>query len=256
MPMIARIEQLGRIHRRGNWLMGCGIALAVVLLLVIGGVVYVSMNIRGWTASGMDKAFTAMVDQLPLEDAEKARTQIVVDDFIARFRDGSVSMQQLAMVFKEVTESPVLPAGVAMAVGQAYFGPSGLDQAEKMEGRTQMLRIAHGLKNQSIKPEDLPSLFGPLEATTGGPDVIQFDLNGTQVRLKSPKITTDEELRAFIEHARASADAAGLSPTPPAFDLAVELDRAIRRAMGEPVDEPIEPGVIPAPAETPDTPEP
>lgn len=248
MPMIARIERLGRIHRRGNWLMGCGIALAVVLLLVIGGVIYVSMNIRGWTASGMDKAFTAMIDQLPLDDAEKARTQIVVDDFITRFRDGSVSMQQLAMVFKEVTESPVLPAGVAMAVGQAYFGPSTLSEEEKTEGRTQVLRIAHGLKDKSIRPDDLPTVFAPLRAGAGDRDVIQFDLNGQQIRLKSPKIVTAEELRAFTEQARDSADAAGLSPTPPAFDLAQELDRAIRRALGEPVDEPYEPGVIPAPA--------
>ncbi len=254
--LAGRIERMGRIHRRGNWLLGCGIALAVVLLLLIGAGVFIAMNWRGWTAGGMRQGVTAMIDQLPVDDAEKAEAQAVVDDFVDRFEAGQISVQQLGLVMQEIAESPVLPAGMAMGVSQAYFKDSGLTEAEKSEGQTQVARIAHGLTSNAVTQDDLRAVLGPIEAGAGNQDVIQFQLGNRQIRLKTPNTVTDDELRAFIVKAREQADSSGLPPTPPTFDLSGELDRAIRTALGEQVDGSVDGGVIILPAEPESAPEP
>lgn len=239
-----------RATRTGNWLMGCGIALAVIVLLVIGVGVFVAMNWRGWAASGMDAAFDSLIVEMPIDDEQKARTEAVVDDFIGRFRDGSISLQQMTLVMKEVAESPVLPAGIAMGVGQSYFKESGLTEAQKADGMTQVRRVAQGLSEQTIDPSELRDVLAPLRAEPSDTQAIQFDMNGERIRIKAPKAATDDDLLAFIEQARAIADQYAILPDPPAIDLATELDLAIRRALGEPIDAPIEPGEIPAPVET------
>lgn len=254
--LAGRIERLGRVHRRGNWLMGCGIALAIFLLLLIGIGVFVAMNWRGWAAGGMRQGMTAAIAELPIDDAERAETQAVVDDFVNRFEAGDISMQQLALVMKEITESPVMPAGMAMGVSQAYFKGSGLTEEEKADGRTQIARIAHGMASNAVSQNELRTILTPIEAAAGDRDVIQFQLGNRQIRLKAPTIVTDDELRAFIAQAREQADSRDLPPTPPTFDLSGELDRAIRTALGEQVDGPVDGGVMEVPASTENTPHP
>ena len=235
--------------RRGDWLMGCGIALAVVVLLIAGTVVFVAMNWRGWAASGMDTAFTKMIAEMPLEDEQRARTEAVADDFVARFRAGDIGVQEMGRVMKEIAESPVLPAGMAMGVGQSYFKNSGLDEAERADGMTQVRRVAHGLVDKTIDPSELRTILAPLRADPSDPNAIQFDMDGQPMRIKAPRSATDEDLRAFIEQSRAAADRYGLPADAPAVDLATELDRAIRRGLGEPVPDAPEPGAIEVPAE-------
>lgn len=221
--------------RRGNWLMGCGIALAVVVLLVIGLVVFIGMNWRGWAASGMDTAFSQMISEMPIDEEQRARTQAVADDFVARFRAGDIGLQQMGDVMQEIAESPALPAGIAMGVGQSYFKSSGLDEGERAEGMTQIRRVAQGLVDKAMEPSELRAILAPLRAEPSDPNAIQFDMDGQPMRIKPPGSATDEDLRAFIEQAREAADRNGLPADAPEVDLATELDRAIRRALGEPV---------------------
>ncbi|MCC5823065.1 MAG: hypothetical protein LAT64_07560 [Phycisphaerales bacterium] len=238
-----------RAHRRGNWLMGCGIALAVVVILAIGAIVFVAMNWRGWAASGMDTVLAQMITEMPLDDEQRIRTQAVADDFVQRFRDGSVSMQQMAQVIKEVAESPALPAGVAMGIGQSYFKESGLDEAERADGMVQVRRVAHGLADKTIDPSELRAILAPLRADPSDRNAIEFDMDGQRMRIKLPRTATDDDLRAFIEKSRETADGHQLPADAPAVDLATELDRAIRRGLGEPVPDRPEPRAIEAPAE-------
>lgn len=237
-----------RAQRRGNWLMGCGIALAVVVILAIGAIAFVAMNWRGWAASGMDTVLTQMITEMPLDDEQRIRTQAVADDFVQRFRDGSITMQQMAQVIKEVAESPALPAGVAMGIGQSYFKESGLDEAERADGMVQVRRVAQGLADKTIDPSELHAILTPLHASPSDPSTMQFDLDGQRVRIKLPRSATDEDLRAFIEKSRETADRYQLPADVPPVDLAEELDRAIRRGLGEPVSDRPEPRAIETPA--------
>ena len=81
--------------RRGDWLMGCGIALAVVVLLIAGTVVFVAMNWRGWAASGMDTAFTKMIAEMPLEDEQRVSPG-AVDRSLSRQSWGAQPVVNLA----------------------------------------------------------------------------------------------------------------------------------------------------------------
>src|SRR5690606_30977809 len=60
MDIIAWAARTSRT-RRGNCLVGCLIALAVgVILLIVAGVV-IALNWRGWASAGMDKMVDAML---------------------------------------------------------------------------------------------------------------------------------------------------------------------------------------------------
>lgn len=245
----ASLDRLTRTHRRGGWLVGCGIALAVVVLMVIGAGVIISMNWRDWTASGMRTGADAMITEMPIEEAEKLEAQAVVSDFVERFRAGDISVEQLGLVLQEIMESPVIPAGATIGVSHAYFEKSTLDEAERAEGRVQIGRIAQGLADGALDPAIVPDVFAPLEAQAGDSNFIQFNINGQNFRIKEPGTPTDEELRAFIDNARTIADSNLLPPTPPPFDLSDELDQAIRRALGEAT--PAGDGSVPVPADLP-----
>lgn len=247
----AILNGLTRTHRRGGWLVGCGIALTVVVLIVIGIGVVISMNWRDWSADMMRGASDALIDEMPIDDVEKAETRAVITDFVDRFRDGDITTQQLGMVFQEIVQSPVFPAGTAIGVSHAYFEQSSLDPAEKADGRLQIGRIAQGLADQAIDPSVLADVLSPLRAQASDPNVIQFDVGGQNIRIKAPGSATDEELRAFIESARTTADSNMLPPTPPPFDLSDELDQAIRRALGEAPALPGGDGSVPVPADLP-----
>lgn len=249
-----RTRGILRQTRRGNWLIGCGIALAVVLLLLIGAGVFIAVKWRDFAASGMSSGMTQLIAEMPIDDAEKAETQLVVDDFIERFRTGAISLEQLGRVIEQVAESPVLPAGVAMGVGNAYFKDSGLSEEEKVDGRLQLTRLAYGLADETVDTNELRVILAPLRADPGDTEVIQFDLQGQNIRMKVPQNTTDEELREFIEAARASADSNGLPETPPPFDLSGELDAAIKRALDGRADTVEDDGIVPAPAVPPGEP--
>lgn len=252
MPTTARtLDRLTRTQRRGGWLVGCGIALAVVVLLVIGVGVIISMNWRDWSSDAMRGASDAIIDGMPIEETEKIEARAVVTDFVNRFRSGDISTEQLMLVFQEISRSPVIPAGTAIGISHAYFEKSALDPAEKAEGQVQIGRIAQGLADQSIDPAILGDVLNPLKASASDTNVIQFDINGRKIRIKAPGSTTDDELRAFIDNARTIADSNLLPPTPPPFDLSDELDQAIRRALGETGTPPGSDGVVPVPAELP-----
>lgn len=229
MDIIAWAARTSRT-RRGNCLVGCLIALAVgVILLIVAGVV-IALNWRGWASVGMDKMVDAMLADLPIDEAEKEETRAVVSDFLARFESGDVSMQQFGAAMKAIGESPLMPAGVVLGVGGAYFEKSGLTGPERDDGHVQLGRLAHGVANRTIGSDELVSVLRPLHAAIGDTQAWQFNLNGRTIRLKSPDITTDEQLREFIESARSAADAHGLPASSGAFDLSGELDKAIRRA--------------------------
>jgi hypothetical protein len=252
MAMIAHsVNRLTRSQRRGGWLVGCGIALSIVVLLVITAGVIVSMNWRDWSASAMRGTADALFAEMPIDEAEKAETLAVVNDFVDRFRAGDISTEQLTRVFQEVIQGPLIPAGTALGLSQAYFEKSALDPAEKAEGRVQVGRIAQGLADQTLDPAILRDVLAPLEAQASDTDVIPFNLNGRQMRIKTPNSATTEELRAFIDNARTIADSNLLPPAPTPFDLSDELDQAIRRALGETPALPTGDGSVPVPAELP-----
>lgn len=221
-----------RATRRGNWLVGCGVVLAILVLIVVGLGIFVAVNARGWAASGIEAGMTAAIEQAPIDEAEKQESLAVVDDFVQRFRDKDISFEQLGQIVAAMEDSPLVPTAMAMGAGQSYFKDSGLSDEQKADGMTQLGRIANGMTNKQIDETDLVEVLQPLKAKATDSEVITLNFDSANIRIKMPKNTSDEEVLAFIEAARAKADAEELPAEPPAFDLSDELQRLIDAGLG------------------------
>lgn len=235
-----------RARRPGNWLVGCGVALALIVIVIGAGVILVAMNWRSWAASGMDSALTALVTNLPLDDAQREQTQAVVDDFLARFEGGQISLAQMGVLMEELSKSPVVPAAVALGVGESYYEKAGVEAQDAAEGRRQLARVAHGITEGAIDPQELATALAPIRSGADLDEAVMFNFPTFQVRIKTSDAVTPEEMLAVTEQARSVADAHAVVEHPPAFDLAGALDAAIRKAIGEPP--PDAPLPLPAPA--------
>ncbi len=219
--------------RRGNWLVGCGVVLAILVLIVVGLGIFVAVNARGWAATGIEKGMTAAIENAPVDEAEKAESLAVVESFVQRFRDKDVSFEQLGSIFAALEDSPLIPAAMAMGTGRSYFQDSGLTEEQQADGMKQLERVTYGLTGNRIDESDLIEVLQPLKANATDNEVITLNFQSGVIRVKVPKNTTDEEVLAFIEAARAKADEKELPAEPPAFDLSDELQRLIDTGLGE-----------------------
>lgn len=228
----SRSINLWHAKRRGNWLVGCGIVLAIFVLILVGLGIFVAVNARGWAASGIQQGLTAAIEQAPIDDAEKEESIAVIEDFVQRFRDKDVSFQQIGGIFEALEDSPLVPAAMAMGTGQSYFKDSGLTDEQKADGMTQLQRITYGLVEKDIDESDLVEVLQPLKAKATENEVVTLNFDGASIRIKMPRDTTDDEVLAFIEAARTKADEKELDPAPPPFDLSNELQRLIDAGIG------------------------
>ena len=220
--------------RRGGVLAGCLIALGVlVLLLVIGGVV-VAMNWRSWAATGMDSAFTAIIDKAELAPADADAMKGEVASLMQDFRDEKVSFADLGKVLESVAESPVLAAASIMVVDKSYIGASELTAEEKAEGSTQLSRFVRGLFAGDISKTKIDDATEPLayDPAAGGQPPRARNAPHRHHPLKHPDDVTTEELQAFLANCKEAADGAGIPPERYEVDMAAEFSAAIDRALG------------------------
>jgi hypothetical protein len=229
-----------RSSRNGNILVGCLVALAIALVILIAGVVIVVFNWRGWTASGMTHLITTGLDQTQISQIEKDEIIAHIDTLVTRFENKDVTIEQLANVIEEIVESPLLPSAMVMSADAMYIENSELDEAEKEQSKIELLRFAQGLFDESIEPEAFNDVLEPI--STDSPDDddivlnISFDANGqtsTTYAIRSADEVSSEDLRAMIANAKAKADEAGITETPEPIDLSNEIAIAIALALDE-----------------------
>ncbi|MEM9374547.1 MAG: hypothetical protein AAGA55_12970, partial [Planctomycetota bacterium] len=212
-----------RAERRGSWLVGCGVVLAVIVIILTGLGIFIGLNARGWAADGMEAMAVGLIEEAPIDETERAETIEVVETFVQEFRDKKISFAELGRIMEELPESPLLPAGVAMGIGTAYFSESGLTEEEQADGQRQLARFAFGIADGTLEDSDLIEVLQPLKARATDTQAFVLNLpDQSNVRIKNPEIVTDDELRAFIEAVRAKADERELPAEPPAFDLSGE----------------------------------
>ncbi|VAX39423.1 hypothetical protein MNBD_PLANCTO03-1860 [hydrothermal vent metagenome] len=219
--------------RKGSILTGCLVAVGlVVLLLVIGGV-YAAMNWRSWVAAGIEQGMTTIIDEadLPPTDADAMKAEITT--LMQDFQDKKISVDDLGNVFKEVTESPLMPAASIMLIDKQYIQASALTDEEKAEGSTQFSRFIRGLFAGDISRTKIDDVTEPI-AYTGGPGgaAMRINANNLNIELKLPEDVAPDELRAFLANCKAAADDAGVAPGRYEIDMAAEFSAAIDRALG------------------------
>lgn len=225
---------------------GCGVIVVLGVLAVVLGGFWVANNAREF---GTDLAVTAMkegLNELEVPDDQRKRMHDRIDDIGQQFKDGNLELEQVAAIFKKLSESPILPAGVSLFVKRVYIRDSGLDEEEKAAADTAIQRFARGVIDNSISEAKREAVLDMI--STKKPD------GNREFKQK----LTDDELRDFLKAVTETADEAGVPAEVPEINFADEFDKAIDEALGEAldefggpelVDEPAQPLPIEAPAE-------
>lgn len=210
--------------------MGCLVVAIILLALALGGGIYAWMNWKNWAGDLAKATVSEIVQATELTDEQKTAVMGEFDGIIQKFKDGEVTLDQLREVGKKIVESPVLPAGLALAANSAYIAPSSLTDEEKADARVQISRFAHGVIEEKVPKDKIDAAVAPVALQTQ-PGQWQF---------KDPQLVKPEELRTLVANMRKEADDAGVTDQPPEIDFAAE----IRKIM----DEVLTGAAAPAPA--------
>lgn len=227
---------------------GCGVIVVLGVLAVVLGGFWVANNAREF---GTDIAVTAMkegLNELEVPDDQRKRMHDRIDDVGQQFKDGKLELEQVAAIFKKLSESPILPAGVSLFVKRVYIRDSGLDEEEKAAADIAIQRFSRGVIDGTIPEAKREAVLDMI--STKKPD------GNREFKQK----LTDDELRDFLKAVTETADEAGVPAEVPEVNFADEFDKAIDDALGEALDEfggPDAPELIdelaePLPIEAPD----
>lgn len=214
--------------RRGSIGKGCLIAAGVVLALIVAIVIWVALSWKGWAGSVMRQSTTGIVQKSSLADDQKSAVISRVDALTKDFEDGKISTEQFGNVMKALAESPIMAAGAVYGIDKAHIEKSGLTKEEKDAGRLELQRVARGMSDGSLKPQNLQAVIDTVSET---------DPFGNK---KMKQKLTDADLKALFAKSKETADAAKVSNEPFTIDLVYEIDKVIAKGLGRP--EPAPPG--------------
>lgn len=210
------------LSRRGSVLKGCLIAVAIFVALVVIGIVVVVMNWRSWFSSAVGAGIEAMVNSSYLPPTEKQEVMVHVDQLMADFKAGKVSVNDLGRVAEELQDSPVFPVGATLWFEQAYVAPSAMPDDEKAAARRTMDRFARGLYEEKIPVSASDDVLAPMMETTP---------EGEQQIKENPTI---DEIRAALANMKQRADDVNMPDESFEIDISDEVEKAIERALAEP----------------------
>lgn len=241
-------------HRRGNLLVGCGVVLAVLVILVAIGGYIVATNWRSWTASTSTKMIDTMLTEAQIDPDEHAEIMLEIESVMERFENKEITVEEIGKIVEELAESPVIPAALVIALDKLYITTSGLPEEERVQARTDLTRFTQGLFDESIDPNAINGVLEPVVTNTPDDNDIRLNLTldqggGTITALRSADEVSDEELRTLIANAKSKADEAGVGENPEPIDLSDEIKKAIGIALGEISRET---DSLPDPSDTPD----
>jgi hypothetical protein len=217
-----KIHNTRSMSRRGGILQGCLIAVAIVFVLVIAGGIFVYMNARGWSASLMQTVAVEAVNQSDLPESEKPEIIAVFEDLTEAFRNGDVTLEELAGVFEDPQESPAFAMGLVMQFEGAYVGQSGLGDDEKAAAKLTLNRTAQGLADGRLSWDQATDILKPVTVK---------DADGDD-DLLMPDETNDEQIRAVIANAEAAVTEAGITDAYKEIDLSEEFRKHIEARLG------------------------
>lgn|GEM_PF-2978996 len=234
--------------RRGNLLVGCLAVLGVIVVLTVVGVVIVAMNWKGWMGGAMNAGMKAVVAEanMPAEQAGRINTQI--DQLTTAFKDGDVTLEDLASVIEALEDHPILPIGVMEFIEYNSLKAAGLTDEEKAAGTLATQRLQRAMIDGLMVLDDLDPVLEPIS---------QRDADGDLQPIQNP---TAPQVRLYIEAAEKKADELGVPNEPYDVDLAEQIERLINDTLGrEVVSAPAASGagaLPPADGDQPETEEP
>lgn len=200
---------------------GCGIAL--VLLLIVGGIGawYINKNIREFGTEFVVMAMKEGVSELDVPADQLARIHARIDDVGQQFKDGQLEMEQVESIFARISQGPLMSAGMSLFFKRTYMQESGLSEEELAAADNTLQRFARAAIDKSISEQQTEAVL----------DLIS--VKGKDGQREFKERLTDDELRAFLKAASTAADEAGVPEAVPEINLADEFDKAIDEALNE-----------------------
>lgn len=201
---------------------GCLIAIALVIIIIVGGGIYVSKNYRIWAAKAVTMAMSAVISgsDLPYEEKNEIKDilDIVKDEYLA----GDIQLEELGTVLEAMASCPALAIGMVVQFEASYVTDSGLSETEMEDARLQLNRFAQGLINDSINWSDLDDVTEPILAYAGDDDKT----------LKPPGDCSTDEIRQVLSNIKAAADQQNIPMQFVNIDISDEFLRTIEGALG------------------------
>ena len=108
-------------------------------------------------------------------------------------------------ITEAIVAGPLLPQAVVMAADAKYLQPSGLDGDEKLAGRRTIERLARAVVAEKIRGDEAEAIMRP---------VLEPDDDDDGDGWKFKERLTDDELRAFLQAAKAKVDTLGIVDEP------------------------------------------
>lgn len=219
--MIRAAHQPAPRPRTGGALVGCLVALAILLIIIVIGAVYVGLHWKGWTAAAMQQVSTKLVQDSGLPQDQRDQIIAEVQKLTDGFQAGTVSLQQMKNVGDEIAQSPLLHLGALQLAKQKYIEPSTMTPDEKAAATRSLQRFARGVYERKIPKEAIDDVIKPV--TTLKPDG-RWELNAKPTRT---------ELDQFVSNAKQRADDAKIPDEPFDLNIADELKKAIEKALNK-----------------------
>jgi hypothetical protein len=200
-----------RHARTGGVLKVVLIVLALLAAIGIALGVWIAMSWRGWAATGMRNSVSTMLQQSQLPQEQRAVVSQRVDALAKEF-------EQMTSIAEEISQGPLMQAGVAWATHERFIAVSLLNDVEKADASLHLQRMARGMVEGTIPASVIDEVLAPIGTR---------DARGQW----QPKGNASlEETKALVARVKAKADEAKIPVEPFTVDIAAELDKAIAAA--------------------------
>ena len=203
-----------------NVAIGCG-AVALLFVIAVGvGVWYVAANLTTFASNMVGGAMVQMVEDTHLPPEQKERIVARIDQVKLDWQEGRVTNEQLGAIVERL--APLLYVGMVQNYAAGAVAASALPEEEKQQAQRTLDRLARGLVEGTIAPEQVDDIFAPLSAAPPDQGV-------------DPKPTpTQEEIRAMLDAAYAAVEEAGIPDAPYDVNIADAVDQAVEEAVSVP----------------------
>ena len=201
--------------------LGCGTIVLITLIAAGIGLWQLANNAR---KIGAELAGTAMKEglkELRLPPDQQQRIFGRIDEVSRRFINEEITLKEVGEMFKEISEGPLIPAGMALVIDRVYLDESGFDDDEKAAARATVRRFTHGTIRGMIPDDQVETVL----------DTISTKKKDGERSFRHP--LTDDELRTFIASAKQAADDSDVSEDVSKVNFADEFDKVIDESLSK-----------------------
>ena len=204
---------------------GCLIAIALLIVLLVGGGMLVAKNYRVWAAKAVTLAMTAMINESNLPAEEKNQVIDIMDQVKENYLADEIQLEELGAILEAMGDCPSLAIGMVVQFEASYVTPSALSEAQKAAAHLHLNRFAQGLINDSIGWGQLEDVTAPITEATAK----------HEKTLTPPHRCSTFEIQQVVANAKAAADQQNIPLAFMDIDISDEFLKTIESALGRPL---------------------